>query len=247
MPVTTQVWAHRGASLQAPENTMAAFALAVQLGADGIELDVHQSKDGQLMVIHDERIDRTSNSQGRVVDYTFDELRRLDFCNGKEAYRGKALIPTLPEVYELIKPTRLCINVEIKCDVVIYWGIWEKLIALERQMGMQGRILYSSFNHYALAELRKCDPEARIGLLYDNALVDPWVYAGYMKADALHPHYLAALQCPGLIQGCKEHGVALHPWTADDPLAIEALYQAQVEAVITNAPDVALALRQATT
>ena len=235
----TQVWAHRGASAYAPENTLPAFQKAIELGAHGIELDVHESKDGELVVIHDETVDRTSNGHGRIVDQTLSALKTLDFSAGKAGYEH-IRIPTLPEVYALIKPTGLSINVEIKCDVVIYWGIWEKLIALEREMGMQGRILYSSFNHYVLPKIRELDPQAKIGLLYSEALVDPWVYANYLHADALHPHYLAALYGPGMIEGCKKNNVAIHTWTVDDPAAIYKLAEAGVEAVITNKPDIAL-------
>lgn len=242
MPVT-QVWAHRGASAYAPENTLPAFELAIKMGAQGIELDVHESADGHLMVIHDETVDRTSNGHGRVVDQTLSDLKRLDFSNGKEGFLD-VRIPTLPEVYALLQPTELMINVEIKCDVVIYWGIWEKLIALEREMGMQGRIFYSSFNHYVLPKIRELDPDAKIGLLYGEALIDPWVYADYVKADALHPHYLAALYGPGMLEGCKKNRIAVHTWTVDDPAAIYKLAEAGVEAVITNKPDVALTMVQ---
>ncbi|MDD3919838.1 MAG: glycerophosphodiester phosphodiesterase [Eubacteriales bacterium] len=232
----TLVWAHRGASGYAPENTLEAFSLAADMGANGIELDVHESCDGNLIVMHDERVDRTTNGHGRIVDKNLDELKRLSASNGMEQFAG-ARIPTLPEVYELIKPTDMTVNVEIKCDVVIYWGIWEKLVKLERDMGMQGRILYSSFNHYALVELRKIDPEAKIGLLYANALVDPWLYAKQLNANAIHPHYLAALSCPGLIEGCKKNGVAVHPWTVNDPQAMASCVHAGLEAIITNYPD----------
>lgn len=241
MKQKTQVWSHRGASAYAPENTLPAFQKAVDMGAQGIELDVHMSADGALMVIHDETVNRTSNGKGRVVDMTLAELKKLDFSNSFTDYAG-ATIPTLPEVYDLVKPAGLFINVEIKCDVVIYWGIWDKLIALEREMGMQGRILYSSFNHYVLPKIRELDPNAKIGLLYSGALVDPWVYAKYLNADAIHPHYLAALQGPGLIEGCQKNGVAIHTWTVNDPAAMRKLAQAHVEAIITNKPDVALAI-----
>ncbi len=235
----TQVWAHRGASAYAPENTLPAFRKAIEMGAQGIELDVHESADGELVVIHDETVDRTSNGHGRVVDQTLKELKVLDFSNGKAGF-SDVRIPTLSEVYELLKPTGLSINVEIKCDVIIYWGIWEKLIALERETGMQGRIIYSSFNHYVLPKIRELDPDAKIGLLYGEALVDPWVYANYLHADAIHPHYRAVLYGPGLIEGCKKNNVAINTWTVDDPEAIYKLAQAGVEAVISNKPDVAL-------
>jgi len=203
---------------------------------DGVELDVHLSSDGKLMVIHDETVDRTSNGMGRVVDMTCQELKKLDFSNGMPGYKD-VRIPTLKEVYGLLKNTNLTINVEIKCDVVIYYGIWDKVIELEREMGMQGRIIYSSFNHYVLMKLREVDPKAKIGLLYSEAMVDPWVYANYLHADAIHPHYLAALGCPGLIEGCKKAGVEIHPWTCNDEQVVCDLASAGIEAVITNYPD----------
>lgn len=234
--MATKVWAHRGGSGYAPENTIPAFKLAVEQKADGVELDVHLSSDGKLMVIHDETVDRTSNGTGRVVDMTCQELKKLDFSNGMPGYKD-VRIPTLKEVYGLLKNTNLTINVEIKCDVVIYYGIWDKVIELEREMGMQGRIIYSSFNHYVLMKLREVDPKAKIGLLYSEAMVDPWVYANYLHADAIHPHYLAALGCPGLIEGCKKAGVEIHPWTCNDEQVVCDLASAGIEAVITNYPD----------
>ena len=234
--MATKVWAHRGASGYAPENTIPAFKLAVEQKEDRVEMYEQLSSDGKLMVIHDETVDRTSNGTGRVVDMTCQELKKLDFSNGMPGYKD-VRIPTLKEVYGLLKNTNLTINVEIKCDVVIYYGIWDKVIELEREMGMQGRIIYSSFNHYVLMKLREVDPKAKIGLLYSEAMVDPWVYANYLHADAIHPHYLAALGCPGLIEGCKKAGVEIHPWTCNDEQVVCDLASAGIEAVITNYPD----------
>ena len=149
-------------------------------------------------------------------------------------------IPTLREVYGLIKDSRMTVNVEIKCDVVIYPGIWDKVISLEREMGMQGRIIYSSFNHYVLQKVRELDPDAEIGLLYANAMVDPWVYAKYLNANAIHPNYRAALLCPGLMEGCVKNGVAVNPWTVNEAKDVMALAAKGANAVITNCPDVAL-------
>lgn len=240
--MSTQIWAHRGASGYAPENTLEAFRMAIDMKADGIELDVHMSRDGELVVIHDEKVDRTSNGNGRIADLDFAKLRELDFSCGMEKYRG-AKIPTLLEVYELIKPTDLFINVEIKCDIVIYWGIWNKLYELERETGMQGRILYSSFNHYVLMEMRKLDPNAQIGLLYSCAIVDPWVYASYLHANALHPHYLA-LKAPGMLEGCRQARIDLNTWTVNDPAAVRMLINENIHAIITNYPDMAVKIRQ---
>lgn len=239
--MASKIWAHRGASGYAPENTLEAFRLAVEMKADGVELDVHMSRDGELVVIHDETVDRTSNGKGRVVDLSLEELKALDFSCGMEKYRG-VKIPTLREVFELLKPTGFFINIEVKCDIVIYWGIWDKLIELERESGMQGRILYSSFNHYVLMEIRKLDPGAKIGLLYSCAIVDPWVYAKYLNANALHPHYFA-LRIPGMLEGCKSAGIELNTWVVNDPGAMKTLFEQNVNAVITNYPDKAIKIR----
>ena len=112
----TKVWAHRGASGYAPENTLDAFRKAVEMGADGIELDVQMTKDGELVVIHDETIDRVSNGKGWVKDYTYEELKKFNFNKTHLEYT-KEEIPTLEQVYLLIKPTNLTINVEIKTGI----------------------------------------------------------------------------------------------------------------------------------
>ena len=105
----TKVWAHRGASGYAPENTLDAFQKAVEMGADGIELDVQMTKDSELVVIHDETIDRVSNGKGWVKDYTYEELKKINFNKTHLEYT-KEEIPTLEQVYRLIKPTNLTIN-----------------------------------------------------------------------------------------------------------------------------------------
>ena len=233
----TAIWAHRGASGYAPENTMAAFALALQMGADGLELDVHLTRDGVVVVAHDETLERVSNGTGRFVDYTFAQLRALNFGNSEK-------LPTLEEVYAMIKPTKLQINVEIKSGIVLYEGIEKKILGIAKAAGMNERVIYSSFNHYSLMTLRQICPSAKIGLLYQCALVDPWLYAQHIHADALHPFY-PTLASPGLVEGCKKANVALHPWTVNAPEHIKSVLALGVEAVITNYPDVAIALRDA--
>ena len=107
------VWAHRGASAYCPENTLPAFAKAMEMGADGIELDVQMTKDGELVVCHDEKIDRTSDGKGWLKDFTLAELRNFDFSYGYEAYKG-VKIPTLREVFELFADTNMTINIVLQ-------------------------------------------------------------------------------------------------------------------------------------
>lgn len=156
------VWAHRGASGYAPENTLAAFQKAVDLGADGVELDIQLTKDDQIVVIHDEMIDRTSDGKGWVKDYTLEELRAFNYNRTKPEYKH-ADIPTMREVFELLKPTGLFINIEIKTGVVFYEKIEEKILALAKEMGMEDRVCYSSFNHYTVTRIHELKPDAEVG------------------------------------------------------------------------------------
>lgn len=152
-----KVIAHRGASAYAPENTMTAFEKAIELGAQGLELDVQLSSDGKLVVIHDEKLDRTSNAKGWVKDKTLDELKSLDFGSWfSKAFAGEK-IPLLDEVMELISAWDGILNIEIKSGVVIYPDIEQKVAAAISKFNMHDRIIVSSFNHYSLVNLRKID------------------------------------------------------------------------------------------
>jgi len=233
----TKVWAHRGASAYAPENTIAAFELAMKQGADGIELDVQLSKDGELVVIHDETIHRVSNGTGHVKDYTLEELKKFNYNKVFPQYE-RADIPTLQEVYELIYPTKLTINVELKTSIVFYEGIEEKLIKLSKKMDMENRILYSSFNHYSLMKLKEIAPETKIGILFANEFINIPEYGVNIGAYALHPA-LYALQVPGFIKECKDKKLALHVWTVDEEEQMKLLVGNEVGAIITNKPDLA--------
>ena len=165
----TKIFAHRGASAYAPENTMEAFALAVKQEADGIELDVQMTKDGQVVVIHDETIDRVSDGKGAVRDYTLEELRKFSFSNHMENYK-EAAIPTLKEVLEFLKPTNLELNIELKTGIYWYPGLEEKTMELVKEAGMEDRVIYSSFNHYSVQKILELDSNAQCAYLYSCLL-----------------------------------------------------------------------------
>ena len=231
---------HRGASGYAPENTLEAFQLAIDMGADGFELDVHLSRDGELVIMHDETVDRTTNGSGRIQSFTLAELKRLDASNGMSGFAG-AEIPTLEEFYGLIRNTRHMVNLEIKTDQIVYPGIVEKIINLESKMGMEGRILYSSFNHYTLMELRKIKPDAKFGILYSDGLFEPWKYAQSIGAAYIHPQW-RTLFYPGLIEGSLAAGTGINTWTVNDEEIMELCLRYDI-GIITNYPDRAIALR----
>ncbi|MDE6182363.1 MAG: glycerophosphodiester phosphodiesterase, partial [Eubacteriales bacterium] len=146
--INTKIFAHRGASAYAPENTMEAFKLAIKQNADGIEIDVHLTKDNHVVVIHDETIDRVSNGKGFVRDYTLEELRQFSYNYNFNQYEN-VKIPTLEDVLELIKPTNLILNIELKTNFLWYENIEEIVLSIVDKFEMQDRIIYSSFNHYS--------------------------------------------------------------------------------------------------
>lgn len=237
----TKVFAHRGASGYAPENTLEAFALAIEQGADGIELDVHLTKDGQVVVIHDETIDRVSSGKGAVRDYTRKELEQFSFDNHMKAYEG-AKIPTLEEVLKLVRPTEVQVNIELKTGIFWYEGIEEKTLDIVRKAGMENRVIYSSFNHYSVQKIRKLDKNAETAYLYSDVILDVEKYAEITGVCGLHPA-VCHLKMSDFLERYKKSGRKIRVWTVNDKKDMEEFIKQQVEAVITNYPFKALAVR----
>lgn len=229
---TMKVWAHRGASGHAPENTLPAFELAHMMGADGIELDVQLTRDGVPVVIHDERIDRVSDSTGLVKDYTLEELRKFNMSKNFPAY-GKIAIPTLEEVYELVKNTDLVINLELKNSTIFYEGMEEKVLRLAEEKGLADRMIYSSFNHYSMRRVKQLLPSARIAFLYSDGFLDMGDYASRYGAYAVHPS-VKNTEYPDMVRECHGKGIKVHVWTVNEETDFEKMRRLGVDAVITN-------------
>ncbi|HHZ13949.1 MAG: glycerophosphodiester phosphodiesterase [Caldicoprobacterales bacterium] len=234
--------AHRGASGYAPENTMAAFEKALEMGAEGIELDVHLTADGEIVVIHDHTIDRTSDGKGVVGALTLEEIRKYDFGAWFDPKFKGQRIPTLGEVFELLEDWDGLLNIEVKSGPILYPGIEEKLVDMVKSWNFRGRIIFSSFNHYSLRDIKALDPSMEIGLLYMAGLVEPWKYAKDLNAQALHPLYYNVV--PELVAGCKENGIKLNPFTIDEEKEMEMIMRAGVDGIITDYPDRALNVRK---
>lgn len=190
-----KIWAHRGCSLAFPENTLPAFHAACQVpGITGIELDVQLSKDGQVVIFHDEKLDRLMDTAGDVRDYSLRELQRMKFRDWDYTAKeesGRMYIPTLEEVFELVKPysvqKNLKINIELKNSIVRYEGMEEKVLALAEQYGMKEYIVYSSFNPESMQRIKRLEPSAETGILQTEG-AKCLELAGQCGADALHPH-----------------------------------------------------------
>lgn len=185
-----KVWAHRGCSQRYPENTLLAFEKAASIkGLTGIELDVQLTKDGELVVIHDERVDRTTEGIGFVRDYKLFQLKKLHIYADDNPVQT---IPTMDEIFDLLEKRLklgLKLNIELKNSVYSYEGMEEKIIKMVRKRGLQDAIVYSSFYAKSLEKIKILDPNAELGIL-DNKVSDcMYKIKGGCGAVALHPFW----------------------------------------------------------
>lgn len=239
----TKIFAHRGASAYAPENTVEAFALAMEQGADGIELDVQMTKDDQVVVIHDETIDRVSDGTGAVRDYTLEELKKFHFSNHMENYEN-VVIPTLKEVLDLIKSSNMMLNIELKTGIYWYPNLEEKTMELVKEAGMEDRVIYSSFNHYSIKKILELNPHAECAFLYSDVILNVDKYAKNAGVCGLHPA-VYHLKMAEFLKEYQESGLKVRVWTVNKKEDMEKFIKADLEAVITNYPDKALEMRNA--
>lgn len=185
-----KIWAHRGCSQRYPENTLLAFEKAMELeNLEGIELDIQLTKDGELVVIHDERVDRTTEGIGFVRDYTLSELKRFHIYADAGPSQS---IPTMGEVFDLLGPklkTGMKLNIELKNSIYPYNGMEEKIVGMVHKQGVQTAVVYSTFYAKSLAKIREIDAGAELGIL-DNRVSDcVYKLKGGCGATAVHPFW----------------------------------------------------------
>ncbi|GHU69763.1 glycerophosphoryl diester phosphodiesterase [Clostridia bacterium] len=231
--------AHRGFSGEYPENTLLAFEKAVEEGrCDGFETDVHLSADGELVIIHDDELDRTTNGSGPVSVKTRAELLELDAGIKKgERFAGQR-IPLLAQVLDVAKKHSVILNIELKNMPNPYPGLEAKVIQLVRDMGMVEQVQLSSFNHLSIALCKRLAPDIYAGLLYSQPLYRAEEYAKSCGADALNLHYLLLYYEPELAARCKALGIELNLWTVNESADMARL-QTMVDSgsIITNYPN----------
>ena len=233
----TKIFAHRGFSAYYPENTMLAFTkVAEETVADGIELDIQLTKDGEIVIMHDETLDRTTNASGFLKDYTLAELKELSVGVNFKGFLPRQTIPTLREFFTFLKQTKLIVNIELKTSVFEYEGIEEKLIALVREFDLEEQVWYSSFNHYTMERILKLMPTAKCGLLMDTWLRNPADYAiscGAMAINACTPFCLK----PGIADELHAKQIIMQAWTPNEEDMMKSLVANHVDVLITNYPD----------
>lgn len=229
------IYAHRGSSGTHPENTLAAFKHAATLPIYGVEFDVHLTKDGELVVIHDEKIDRTSNGKGFIKDLTLAELKTYDFGSwfSKEFHEEK--IPSLSEVLDVFSTTNHHLNIELKTDVIAYEGIVRKVIQLLDERELQSRVVISSFNHDTLREVKQLAPQIETATLSMKEFKNPFDYVHAIPADALHIS-LKTAQRPSTEKVIRQ-GVPVRVFTVNQIKHLEHLTNIGVDAIFTDFPE----------
>jgi len=230
------IFAHRGSSTYAPENTLAAFKLAVDQHADAIELDAKLSADGQVVVIHDDTVDRTTNGTGRIKSLTLVNLKDLDAGSKFPPVFKNEKIPTLAEVFEALGK-QIFINVELKNYSSPIDDLPDKVVSLVKKYGLETSVMFSSFNMIALIRARNLLPKIPLGLLTFPGSAGITLRSKLVRFGpllALHPHYNDIT--PNLIQIAHHAKCRIHAYTVNQPDIMQQLFIAGVDGIFTDDP-----------
>ena len=217
---------HRGACGYEHENTLSSFKKALELGVDAIELDVYHLESGELVIMHDSKVNRTTNGTGFVEDFTFTELRKLDAGNGQQ-------VPTLHEVLDLVD-ARVQVNIELKG-----FGTAKPVAACISERIQNGwtvdHFSVSSFNHVELSTFNKLMPTVKIGALIDGIPLDYAAFASELNAYSVNPS--AEFLSKDFVADAKARGLEVHVYTVNDEDLVRKMLELDVDAIFTNYPD----------
>ena len=217
---------HRGAAKLEPENTLLSIQKAIDIGVDQIEIDVHLTSDQHLVVIHDTTVDRTTDGQGVIADFTLAEVKQLDAGKGER-------IPTLQEVLDLVRG-KVILQIELKGP-----NTAAPVIQTVKQNGMESEVLLTSFVHERLHEARQLNPNLRLGALWANPPPDACEQAIDMGAEAIHIQHLNI--DPELVQKAHANGLKIRAWNPDTVEEIQRVINLGVDAIGSNRPDLLIA------
>ena len=229
---------HRGFSGPYPENTPIAFMKIAETKADGIETDVHICKSGELVLCHDEAVDRTSDGHGFICDMTYDELQQLDFGSWKDPSFAGQRIWTLGELLDFCKEAKLILNLELKNGIEFYPDLERRALAEIRVRRMEDTVFVSSFNHVSMQRFKEIAPDMETGLLYESPLQDMAHYLDHCNADNVHPCWHVFEYQPELMELFHSRGMKVNVWTVNDAEAARFMIDLGVDGLIGNYPDV---------
>lgn len=236
-PERPLVFAHRGAKAVAPENTIPAFLKAIELGADGVELDIQFSADGALVVIHNPTLEQTTDGHGRVTSFTLEELKQLDAGAKFDPRFAGTRLCTLEEALDAIGD-RLLVNIEMKSFAMGTDGMAEQVAEIIRKRALYDQVIVSSFNPFALRRLKRTDPRIETGLLYapdlpiylSRAWLRPWA-----KPDAMHPEHV--MVDAAYMRWARRNKYPVNVWTVNEVADMQRMIELGVNAIITDYPD----------
>lgn len=239
-----QVQAHRGASGYAPENTLPAFQLAVDMKADGIECDIHYSRDGHFIVCHDDTVDRTSNGTGMISEMTLDEIKALDFGKKFDEKFAGTTAPTLEEMLDVVKGMNV-INIEIKefgadrDEEAILHKFYEILLSC----GVIGRVIVSSFDARLLKHLKELHEDVYTCYLYGKQKKTA-AYSRKLGCSAIHPYFGVGYLTTMTVRSAHRRNMKVNAWTANTEKEIRRCVKLGCDGVITNYPDIAVKIAE---
>ena len=239
--IKTEIIAHRGSKGTHPENTLIAFEEAIRVGSNGIELDVHLTKEGKAVVIHDETVNRTSNGEGLVRDFTLKELKSLDMGSWFDSNVKTCTIPTLQEVVELLNRTQFkgLLNIELKTNKFEYPGIEKKVIEILLEQPNVFSVVYSSFNYETLIRLKQLDSKAEIALLLENVGENKTLLNQTIPMKMWHPslEWFKSFGITGILN------MPVRLWTINSEEDLIYCFDKKVSGIFTDFPENALAIR----
>lgn len=238
----TKIIAHRGSRGTHPENTLEAFQEALKVASDGIELDVHLTKDGEVVVIHDETVDRTTSGKGHVKEMTLEQLKKLDAGSWFNPKYSNARIPTLQEVLTLLADNHFTgvLNVELKTDVFQYPAIEEKVLALTEPYLDHFSVIYSSFHYETLKKIKALREDSKIALLFSKKGKQQMELGDGIPVEGWHPKFSILRSLPPF----EQSKIPLRVWTVNRKVEMQVCLRKNIDSMITDYPERALQMRK---
>ena len=231
----TKIFAHRGFSGVYPENTMLSFSKAVDAKVDGIELDIHYSKDKEIMIQHDEAMKRCTGLDGFIFDYTRSELEKINAGLIRNNDYGFTPIPSFEEYLSFIKDKNIITNVELKTAPVYYDGLEDKAVDMIYKFGLEKNMIFSSFNWLSIVRVKRIAPEIPAGLLIDQRLYNMGALLGKEGIEFFHPSY-STIDI-NTVKDMHANGVGVNVWTVDEEADVHSMLSFKVDGIITNQPE----------
>ncbi|MGY2645760.1 glycerophosphodiester phosphodiesterase [Bacillus inaquosorum] len=238
----TKIFAHRGASGQFPENTMLAFEKGIEAGAHGIELDVQLTKDGRIVVIHDERLDRTTSLKGFVKDTAYDVIMTANAAAGHDQTYSDIKVPLLEDVLSWAEKKNFLINIELKNSVIRYEGMEEKVLEAVKRFNIEERVILSTFNHESLALCARLAPHIERAALTSDVLYQADRYITSIPASGYHPKLNSPATADKVLKKMRNSSIKVRPYTVNRPEDMKRLFEAGADGIFTDFPAKALAL-----